>query len=151
MIVTYTISYMQKFLRFWVPVLLCMIVIFTLSMKQKIAVTDSYLVSFIFFKTIHLIEYASLFTLLYRALRNTVFDGKNSVAKKKSFFYAFIITAFYGLSDEIHQRFVPTREGKPRDAIIDMFGAGIAWIFIQHILPTQKKIRKWLEKNWQIS
>jgi len=120
-------------------------VIFSFSSKEKVALTDSYAISFLIFKTLHLIEYAFLFTVTYRAVSNTFFK------KGKNFFViAFIITALFAISDEVHQLFVPTREGRLRDAIIDMIGAGIAWLSIKSLLPKAPKPLKTLAKSWHI-
>ena len=104
----------MKYIRFWLPVVLWMIVIFAFSSRQKVAFTDSYVISFVFFKTLHLVEYYVLYIVTYRAVRNTC---KN---KKNAWMTAFVITSVYAILDEIHQRYVPTREGKLRDVIIDM-------------------------------
>ncbi len=135
----------MKYIRFWLPVVLWMGVIFLFSSRQKIAVTDSYVVSFLFFKTLHLIEYAFLYLVTYRAVKNTL-----PVRMFWVFLLPFIITALYAVSDEIHQTYVPTREGKPRDAIIDMFGAGISWVSLQQLLPKMPKKLKTLARSWHI-
>jgi VanZ family protein len=121
-----------------------MAVIFSFSSRQKVAFTDSYALSFLFFKTLHLIEYYALYVITYRALRNT---GKD---KKNAWMTAFVITSLYAISDEIHQQFVPTREGKLRDAIIDIFAAGVAWITLKQLLPKMpKRLKKWA-RDWQL-
>jgi len=135
---------MKKFLRFWGPPILWMMVIFVFSSKQKVAITDSYTVSFLFFKTLHLIEYATLYVLFYRAVRNTL---QISVL---TFVVAFILTCIFAGSDELHQLYVPTREGKLRDVIIDGLGGGIAWIGIAWWLPKMPKKLKCLARNWQL-
>lgn len=122
-------------LKFWLtavlPLALWMVIIFYLSSRQKIAVTESYVLSFIFFKTLHLIEYATLFSLFLRFfyLSNT----------NNKFLWALICTALYAASDELHQYFVPTREGRLRDVGIDIFGACIGWLIIKKI-PLIKKV-----------
>lgn len=135
----------MKQFRFWLPVVLWMGVIFLFSSRQKIAVTDSYIASFLFFKTLHLIEYAFLYTVTYRAVKNTLQVNKGWV-----WVLPFCITTLYAVSDEIHQTYIPTREGKPRDAIIDMFGAAIAWISLQQLVPKMPKKLKTLARSWHI-
>ena len=136
---------MMKQFRFWLPVFLWMGVIFLFSSRQKIALTDSYVVSFLFFKSLHLIEYAFLYLVTFRAVKNTL-----SVQKNWMWLIPFIITAVFAITDEVHQSFVPTREGKSRDAIIDMFGAIVAWISLKTVLPKMPKKLKNLAKGWQI-
>jgi VanZ family protein len=43
---------------------------------------------------------------------------------------AFAIALLYAVSDEWHQHFVPTRQGTPRDVVIDAAGAAVALFFI---------------------
>lgn len=135
----------MKYIRFWLPVVLWMTVIFLLSSRQKVALTDSYVVSFLIFKTLHLIEYAFLYTVTYRAVRNTIIS-----TGKTPHIIAFGVTTLFALGDELHQSFVPTREGRLRDAIIDMFGAGIAWISIKQLLPKAPKALRNLAKQWHV-
>jgi len=109
----------MKFLRKWGPVVVWMGVIFFFSTRQRITVSDHYAVNFLFFKMLHVIEYAVLYMLTFRATKNPV--------------ASFIIVILYAASDEIHQLFVATREGTVRDVIIDTLGAGLAWIFIKKL------------------
>ena len=135
---------MRKILRYWLPVILWMMVIFAFSGRQKVALTDSYALSFLFFKILHLIEYIFLYVICYRAFFNT------GTRKDKAFLYAFIITLLYAMTDEIHQRFVPTREGRLRDVIIDAIGGGLGWILLTQWLPKAHRKLKNLAKKWQI-
>jgi len=121
-----------------------MVVIFAFSNRQKVALTDSYALSFLFFKALHLIEYAFLYVVSYRAFLNS------GLKKKKALLYSFILTFLYAATDEIHQRFVPTREGKLRDVIIDGLGGGLGWILLTQWLPKAPKRLKNLAKTWQL-
>lgn len=113
-----------------------MTVIFFLSGRESVQVADEPLVNFLFFKTLHVIEYAILFVLYYRALKNKT--------------AAFLLTLLYAVTDEIHQMFVPTREGRLRDVIIDAIGAFISWISITHLLPRAPKKLCALAKSLEI-
>jgi len=135
----------MKMLRFWIPVMEWMVIIFLFSSRQRIAVSDIYSINFLFFKTLHVIEFFFLYTITYRALKNTVYVGKNTL-----WIIAFIIVGLYAVSDEFHQLFVPTREGTLRDAIIDMFTGGFAWISLRQLLPKAPKKLKQLAKDWQL-
>jgi len=104
-------------------------IIFYLSTLQKIGVTDSYIVSFLFFKTIHLIEYSILFLLLYRSIRLGL-----GYVSYTSYIISLVILILFALSDEYHQTLVPTREGRLRDAIIDMIGGGTGWIMHRYFI-----------------
>lgn len=61
---------------------------------------------------------------------------KNSIPKLSlinTFFLAVIITLLYGISDEIHQSFVPNRTYDIHDIVADGIGglAG-AWAYFKH-------------------
>lgn len=58
--------------------------------------------------------------------------------KKKIFIIAFVISLAYAVSDEFHQTFVPTREGKLRDIFIDLGGISIMYIYIRQNLEFLK-------------
>lgn len=97
--------------------LLWMGLIYYASAQERVAVTENFLLSFVIFKTLHLIEYGILFVLWRYALPGT----------KKAGFLAAAIAISYGAFDELHQSYVPTREGRLRDVAIDSAGVLIAW------------------------
>lgn len=68
-------------------------------------------------KFIHIFEYGILASLLYLGLR------QNKVNASYSFGLAFAISFLYGISDEIHQYFVPGRQANIFDALADGLGA----------------------------
>ncbi len=110
-----------------------MIFIFSLSNRQKVAFTDNYPLSFVIFKTLHLIEYGILFFLWARTLL---------LAKVKNpFYWALFFTFAYGLSDEFHQSFINGREGKLLDAVVDSLGGMITWILIKKNQLINKLVR----------
>lgn len=135
----------MKFVRFWLPVLLWMGLLFYLSSRRNPVVSNDSVLNFFFFKMMHLMFYAALYTWIYRA-------NKYTTKRSKRFWYvsAFIITVLYAISDEVHQHFVQYREASPRDVIIDAVGAGIAWILIDKLVPiVPRKLQMWLAK-WQL-
>ena len=88
-------------------------------------------------KTVHLVEYAVLATLLWRALLNTrpaqtkVEHGQSNdtsprvaalSSRRWTFPLAFVIPLFYAIFDEWHQSFVPNREARLLDVGVDMVG-----------------------------
>ena len=124
----------------WGPVCVWMILIFTLSSHQRLSVSQEDVLNFLFFKTLHLLEYGALYLLSFRALRLS-----SSVVSWGVYRYAFVITILYAISDELHQTFVPTREGTLRDVIIDGIGASIIWYFLSTLLPkAPKKLKRWV-------
>ena len=119
----------------FLPAIAWMGIIFYLSSRQKIAVSENYVLSFFIFKTIHFIEYGILFLLWKLALY------KKSYATK----LALSISILYAFLDEFHQTFVPTREGKIRDVFIDSLGVFFFWYFFKD------KFEKLILKNRIIS
>lgn len=136
----------MKAIAFWFPVIVWMAVIFFLSGGSSVQVADEPIFNFLFFKTLHVIEYSILFVLYFRALKNTlrISIGVNLLA------VAFLLTLLYAITDEVHQRFVPTREGRIRDVIIDAIGAILAWISINYLLPRAPRKLHALAKSLEI-
>jgi VanZ family protein len=133
---------MRKFFIYWLPVIIWMGVIFLFSSRQRVEVSEDTAINFIFFKTLHILEYAFLMILSLRAVDN--------IYGKKKIWIAFILCLFFAVSDEIHQTFVPTREGRLRDVIIDLGGMTLSWISIVNVLPKAPKRLKRLAGSFQI-
>lgn len=110
------------------PAILWMTLIFYLSSRQRVAVSNTYIINFMFFKFLHVTEYSILYTLVYRAL--CIYSEKRLPVYKK-LLIALIITLLYAVIDEIHQTFVPTREGTVRDVLIDSIGIAIMYSYIK--------------------
>ncbi|OGK45332.1 hypothetical protein A2957_02375 [Candidatus Roizmanbacteria bacterium RIFCSPLOWO2_01_FULL_38_11] len=89
-------------------------IIFLLSSRQRITVSDEHVLNFLFFKTLHVIEYSILYILLLRAVNQTA-----KINRKSKIALALVIGIMYSISDEVHQSFVPTRQGSLRDMLID--------------------------------
>lgn len=104
-----------------------MTLVFVLSSRQSFAVSDEFTFNFIFFKTLHMIEYAIVYLLLFRAFLSGKKANKQPALKK-----AFIFAVLYAVSDEIHQTMVPTREGTVRDVFIDTVGIGVMYMIIKN-------------------
>lgn len=83
-------------------------------------------------------EYAILFLLWWWAISN-----KKNAFKQQTFLWTGFAVLAYAISDEIHQTFVPTREGTIRDVMIDGIG-----IIIMYILINQNNIRQKIKKIW---
>nr|WP_307771913.1 VanZ family protein [Clostridium botulinum] len=94
---------------------------------------DYNFLNFLIRKAAHITEYFILFMLLYYAFKKTFY--KNLKIK------AAIITILYACTDELHQLFIPGREGKIRDVLIDSIGVFIGVFFI-YIFKFIKKHRK---------
>ena len=103
----------------WLPVLVWMGLIFYGSSRQRIKVADQFWLNFLFFKSLHLLEYGILFLLWHLPFYNQPYRSR----------LAAFLAIGYGISDEIHQTLVPTREGRLRDVFIDALGVVIFWLF----------------------
>ncbi|PMC37411.1 hypothetical protein CJ195_11690 [Bacillus sp. UMB0899] len=98
--------------------------IWTLSSFPADAIVDTQL-SFdaLLKESLHLIEFAILYWLIAFA-----FMAHGKWTEKASMFAA-IIAIFYGLTDEIHQSFVPARSATIIDFIKDTIGVAVSyWI-----------------------
>ena len=127
---------LRFFLFYWLPPISLMTIIFFLSSRQSISVGKSYEVNFVTFKSMHILEYALMFFLLFRAYYRT-FTKKN---KSILFFLAIITTLIYAAFDEFHQTFVPTRSGALRDIGIDSIGILLSFLYTKiHLAKLVKK------------
>jgi len=72
-------------------------------------------------KSAHLVEYAILYILVYLAA-SRVFFKKNELRLAQALLFSLIFCFFFAVSDEAHQFFVPSRDGRISDIFIDMFG-----------------------------
>lgn len=124
-------EYLQKIIyavprRAWIVATVgWMIFIFFLSGRQRVSVSDQYWANFFVFKALHIIEYFILMFLNVLA----VTQNTHNLHYRKSLRYAFFISILFALSDEIHQTFVPTREGTLRDVLIDAIGITFVYWF----------------------
>jgi len=130
---------MRPFLKYWLPVLLWILVIFIgssdlmsaehtsrllvpllLWLKPDITAEAIVQIHFLLRKCAHLTEYAILAILLRRAL----YRGTNLRAKPWVFFMAILfVCGIFAASDEFHQSFVPSRTASLNDVLIDISGA----------------------------
>jgi len=128
---------LRKIIYYWLPLFFWMGIIFLGSNQTKVSISPSLPVNFVFFKSLHLLEYAMLYFLWFRALYSY------NPHKKKLTLYlslAFFITIFYSGTDEFHQLFIPTRNGSVRDILIDSLGMILMYLGIKKFFPFVKKI-----------
>lgn len=129
-------------MKYWLPAFVWMGLIFYFSSHSRVEVSENFFIQFAVFKSLHLIEYGLLYMFFYRALRNTW-----RVPEWQRHYTAFVIAAVYGLTDEIHQVFIPSREGKFRDVVIDAVGVSLAMFIIWKLLPkAPKQLKIWARK-----
>jgi VanZ family protein len=108
----------------WGPGIIWMAVIFSLSSRSSLPLLLPGLPNWILRKVGHVVEYAILATLLWRALHLVGHPKRPAVA-------AFLIAVLYAVSDELHQTFVPGRHGTPLDVMIDTGGAMLGLAAVQ--------------------
>jgi VanZ family protein len=132
---------MPRFFKYWLPVGLWMVLIFILStnagstantsriiepilrwLMPHLSAYSVYRIHSAIRKVGHLVEYAVLGWLLWRALRQTKFGG-TSPATWKTALATLLLTAAYAATDEFHQSFMPTRTPSVRDVMIDTGGS----------------------------
>jgi glycopeptide antibiotics resistance protein len=130
---------MRRFLKYWLPLLIWVCVIFLGSTDALSAEhTSRFIVPFllwlkpgmspdtIFFilvimrKSAHICEYAILALLVWRALRSSP-----TLRTKISMLFgaALFASAVFAASDEFHQSFVKSRTPSVRDVMLDVGGA----------------------------
>jgi len=148
---------MIPFLRYWLPLLVWMFIIFSASADtQSTARTSRFLepilrwlypdispdtvnlVRLIARKAAHAVEYAILSWLTWRALHR---PGRNEERRwsRRTAVFTLSIVILYATTDEFHQRFVPNRTGSITDVCIDALGGVIGLI-----LTWAAYSRRWL-------
>lgn len=120
---------MRTFFVYVAPALIWMGIIFYFSSLPRVSVSDAYTINFLFFKSLHVIEYGVLYVLLYRAFK------QDKRPRTRYFVWAFITALLYALSDEYHQSFSPGRSPSVRDVVIDFIGMSVAyWILRKRLI-----------------
>jgi VanZ family protein len=109
---------MRRLFVLWGPVGLYMFLIFIGSAQLDVPTMPGRISD----KQLHAVEYAGLSLLTCRAMAGGILSGVSPAAAVGG--WGLAVT--YGLSDEVHQAFVPGRESDPLDLAADATGAGIA-------------------------
>ena len=116
---------------YWLPAVLYAGMIFYMSSQSH---PEEQLPSFVLKdvsdKVLHAVEYAGLAVLCYRAFR---WAAGPSVARQ-ALVLAIVTASIYGITDEVHQFFVPFRESSWLDWLADTAGAAVgalSWRFIK--------------------
>jgi VanZ family protein len=130
---------MHVFLKYWLPLLIWLGVIFVgstdlmsaehtsrfivpilLWLKPGMAPKSIWIILVVMRKCAHVSEYAILALLLWRALRS----GPVLHIKMSMLFRAVLLAcALFAASDEFHQSFVKSRTPSVRDVLLDITGA----------------------------
>ena len=83
-------------------------------------------------KVLHFCAYAVMGILFYRAYQTLRF--KDNV--RKLMLLSVVSASLYGISDEIHQYFVPFRDGDILDAIANTLGA-LCGVYLYHLFKSK--------------
>ena len=110
-----------------------------LSSQFRVSLTHSNVIDFAIFKMGHMLEYGILLFFNYQALRNTFQPKVSSRSVVNFLLVSFLLTLAYAFLDEIHQLFVPTREGRIRDVFFDGLGAAVAGGLLWKLKPIRRK------------
>ncbi|MEW6248335.1 MAG: VanZ family protein [Nitrospirota bacterium] len=109
---------------YWAPPLAYATLIFALSSVSHPEETLPSFLTELGDKTLHLAEYGVLGALCYRAFRYAA--GVRGA--RYSLTLAILAAALYGVTDEVHQAFVPLREASAWDWLADTVGATVGVI-----------------------
>ena len=118
-------TWSSKFVRLYLPLAIWMLLIFVLSSLHKVPVPfiDKLSVD----KIYHIIEYAILGYLILRVMEQgmRMYGGWMIVL-------CILVGSIYGLSDEIHQLFVPGRYFSWWDMTANIAGTALgSWIYLK--------------------
>ncbi len=116
----------RKKIELWMPVLIWAGVIFGFSSMSINKEADFSWLDFVVKKSAHVVEYAVLYFLLFRA-----WSSKWEKTDKKILIWSMVVAVLYALSDEWHQTFVPGREGTFRDVGFDSIGVLFSYIQVK--------------------
>ncbi len=84
----------------------------------------------------HFVEFSILAMLAANALMTRPRLSATEAGRRNAWRLAVIITALWGVLDEIHQLWVPARTSDPFDAVADILGGMVgAWLLLYWIRP----------------
>ena len=113
-------------LRYWLPPLLCAVVIFWLSSQSTLPGFQLSVYDLFFKKTAHMSAYAALYFFTRRAiLKSQPNLNKNSW---QVWLLPMLVCLLYAMSDELHQAFVPHRTATIRDIGYDFLGMFVIFL-----------------------
>lgn len=142
-------SFLLRFLRYWLPVLLWCALIFGFSTEAgstrhssrilrpilrwlSPGISDEAIrqVQYGVRKIFHVVEYAILAQLVWRARRKPAQGGHRAWDWREAG-VALAFAAAFALTDELHQTLVPSREGRVSDVLLDSLGAALGLLALR--------------------
>jgi VanZ family protein len=145
------VSNLKKFMLYWLPVILWLFVISAASGDKKSFQHSSRIIGpivhwlfpqlaeaqvnevvFYVRKSAHMAEFGVMALLCWRAVRQTKCGERRPWSWREAW-NALLLVMVFASVDEMHQSFVPSRQGSPWDVVIDCTGAALAlwlwWVF----------------------
>lgn len=108
-----------------------MALIFWFSSQPDLPKAPDALTDLLLKKGLHAFEYSVLALLFWRALRS-------QISNRQALTMAWMLSALYAVSDELHQTFVPGRAGRPLDVAVDWLGAGLALLLAMRLTDRRR-------------
>ena len=105
----------RRFLIFHFPLILYLGLVFYISSGPVTSLVLKSIRDYF----LHGTEYCGLYILVYRSIH----EGLDSKPGRGGYWLAAGLTVLYGISDEFHQSFVPTRDSSFSDVLADGAGA----------------------------
>jgi VanZ family protein len=130
-------GFFSRFMRYWLPVLIYLTVIFSLSAQPNLKPPVQFRNSD---KLYHLLEYGGLGFLLTRALRAELGTGP-AIAVGSA---VLVLGSLVGAADETFQRSVPGRQSSAYDWVADTAGVALAQGLVLWLLGTRRREDRWL-------
>jgi VanZ family protein len=114
----------RDFAAYWGPVALCMLAIFYFSAQGSLGQMSGPPLFQAARKSAHVFEFGLLALLLGRAL---IFTWRGAALTRalvsRAWLAGVVLSSLYATTDEFHQSFVPHREGRIQDVLLDTLSA----------------------------
>ena len=116
---------LPRWVRDYIPLILWMLLIYAVSSRSTLVDLNSQIGEKLTFKSSHIVAYAVLAWFWWRAL------SPRRDVEWPLLVITFVLTVLYGISDEIHQLYVPGRHGRVTDVLFDASGALLMVLFLR--------------------
>jgi VanZ family protein len=125
---------LKRFLLYWLPLILYCLLIYIQSANPS----PEQIPSFPFVdKALHFAAYGIMGILFYRAYQTLRIKDNIQMLMLLSV----VSASLYGISDEIHQYFVPFRDAEVADVIADIIGA-VCGVYLYQLLVVSRMEEK---------
>jgi VanZ family protein len=125
------------FMVYWFPILIYTLLIFIQSAYPSPQRIPEFLYRD---KVLHFAAFAVLGALFFRAFMTLRIKDRIYLV----IILSILLSSLYGISDEIHQHYIPYRQSDPADAIADILGS-VCGVLVYYLLDI--KIRTRLKKD----